>query len=190
MTFPLLFILLLCAKPIFLLLYSERWLQSVPYFQVLCLAGLAYSLQSVNNQAIAAVGKSKAMFGWTIIKRLFGIGLMICGLAFFGMDGLLAGVVVGTWFAYFVNISLVSKFIGYKWSDQLCNILPVSIASIISAIIAFGVGELLNLPLYPDGIVKLVIFVAVYLGWSILFKPEAFNYALTIIGPVFHKMKV
>ena len=36
-TFPLLFILLLLAKPIFLVLYSDRWLQSVPYFQVLCI---------------------------------------------------------------------------------------------------------------------------------------------------------
>ena len=45
-TFPLMFILLLCAKPIFVLLYSERWLASIPFFQVLCIAGLATCLQS------------------------------------------------------------------------------------------------------------------------------------------------
>ena len=50
LTFPLMFILMLCAKSIFVLLYSDRWLDSVPYFQVLCLSGLAYCLQSVNNQ--------------------------------------------------------------------------------------------------------------------------------------------
>ena len=180
-TFPLLFILLLCAKPIFLLLYSERWLQSVPYFQVLCVAGLAYSLQSVNNQAIAAVGKSKAMFGWTIVKRMIGLGLIVGGLAWFGMKGLLAGVVVGTWFAYIVNICLVSKYIGYKWSEQLLNIMPVALSSIISALIAYGISAFLKLPLYTDGVVKLVVFTIVYIGWSLLFKLESYRYTLSII---------
>ncbi len=183
-TFPLLFILLLCAKPIFLLLYSERWLQSVPYFQVLCIAGLAFSLQSVNNNSIAAVGKSRTMFYWTIIKRVVGIGLMVCGLFFGGMKGLLAGVVSGTWFAYFVNIGLVSKYIGYKWYDQLRNIMPVAVTSAVCAIIAYGVGLLLNLSMYLECIIMVVSYIVVYLGWSYIFKPEAYEYFKGIIMPM------
>lgn len=188
-TFPLMFILLLCAKPIFLLLYSDRWLSSVPYFQVLCIAGLAFSLQSVNNNAIAAVGKSKAMFFWTILKRSVGIGCIVGGLALFGMKGLLAGVVIGTWFAYFVNISQVSKYVGYNWSTQLLSILPVSVASIISAIFAYGLGELLQLSVYIDGIVKFIVYLTIYLTWSIVYKPEAYTYFLTIIEPYTKKFK-
>ena len=186
-TFPLMFILMLCAKPIFLLLYSDRWLPSVPYFQVLCIAGLAYSLQSVNNNAIAAVGKSKEMFVWTIIKRSVGIGLLVGGLLLFGMKGLLSAVLISTWFSYFVNICQVSKYVGYKWSTQLLNILPVTVASGVSTIVAFGVGYLLNLPVYPDGIVKFVIYTTVYMGWSLIFKPEAYTYFLTIINPLLKK---
>ncbi len=181
LTFPLMFILLLCAKPIFVLLYSDRWLLSVPYFQVLCIAGLAYCLQSINNQSIAAVGESRVMFIWTVIKRAVGIGFMIIGLVFWGMKGLLIGVVLNSWFSYFVNISLVSKYIGYKWTDQLLSILPVAIASIVSAAAAYFVGRMLNLSMYPDGIVKLVVYVMIYMGWSLIFRPEAYNYFLTII---------
>ena len=68
-TFPLLFVLLLLAKPIFIILYSERWLASIPYFQALCIAGMGTCLTAVNTQAIAAIGKSKVMFTWTIVKR-------------------------------------------------------------------------------------------------------------------------
>lgn len=188
-TFPLMFILLLCAKPIFVLLYSDRWLHSVPYFQVLCLAGLAFCLQSVNNQSIAAVGKSRAMFTWTIVKRMTGISGIVAGLTLFGMKGLLAGVVFGTWFAYLVNISLVSKYIGYKWSEQLLNIAPVAIASVVAAIIAYVVGTMLSLSLYPDGIVKALVYASIYLGWSFLFKPEAFLYTESIITPMLTKIK-
>lgn len=180
-TWPLMFILLLCAKPIFLLLYSERWLPSVPFFQVLCISGLAYCLQSVNNQSIAAIGESRTMFIWTVVKRTVGIVGIVAGLAFFGMKGLLAGVVLGTWFAYFVNIGLVSKYIGYKWTEQLHNIAPVAIVSAMSALVAYGIGLLLNLPMYPDAFVKLLVYAVVYLGWSFLFKPEAYEYFQGII---------
>lgn len=187
--FPMMFIFLLCAKPIFLLLYSDRWLPSVPYFQALCIAGLAACLQSVNNNAIAAVGKSKAMFVWTVVKRLVGIGLLIGGLLWFGMKGLLVSVVISTWFAYFVNISQVSKYVGYKWNTQLLNIFPVTVASIVSAVVAYGVGELLHMSVYPDGIVKLAVCLIVYMAWSFIFKPEAYTYFLTITKPVLNKFK-
>lgn len=188
-TWPLMFILLLCAKPIFVLLYSDRWLPSVPYFQVLCIAGLAYCLQSVNNQAIAAIGKSKQLFFWTIIKRLLGIGMIVGGLLFFGMKGLLIGAVLNTWLAYFVNISLVSIYIGYKWSDQLLNILPVAIASIFSAIVSYLSVHFLNLPLYLDGIAKITVYAILYIGWSVLFKPEAYQYFRSVIVPLIDNFK-
>lgn len=180
-TFPLMFILILTAKPLFVLLYSDRWLQSVPYFQILCLAGMANCLISVNLQTISAIGKSKTMFVWTVIKRVIGIGLVVCGLLWFGMKGLLSGAVLNTWFSFLVNIWLVSKYIGYKWTRQLLDLLPVMIASVIATAISYGVGYMLNLSLYPDGIVKAVIYLMVYLGWSFIFKPEAFTYTLTII---------
>ena len=185
LTFPLMFILILCAKPIFVLLYSDRWLNSVPYFQMLCLSGLALCLQAVNNHSVAAVGQSRAMFIWTVIKRAVGIGIILVGLVLFGMKGLLVGMVLSSWFSYLVNISLVSKFVGYKWSDQLLSIMPVLIASVVSAVAAFLVGYFLNLSMYPDGIVKFVVYVIIYLGWSLIFKPEAYNYFLTIIPSKF-----
>ena len=188
-TFPLMFILLLCAKPIFVLLYSERWLPSVPYFQVLCIAGLAFCLQSVNYQSIAAIGKSKVMFLWTIFKRTGGIGMIVCGLICWGMNGLLIGVVLGTWFAYFVNIFLVSKYIGYKWWSQLHDLSSILLVSAISAFVAFGLGNFLNLSVYPDGIIKLLIFALLYLGWSFIFKPEACKYFMTILKFLSNRLK-
>lgn len=189
LTFPLMFILLLCAKPIFVLLYSDRWLQSVPYFQVLCIAGLAYCLQSVNLQTISAIGKSKTMFLWTLLKRTIGIGFVVGGLVLWGMKGLLVGMVLNTWFSYFVNIGLVSKHIGYKWWRQLLDLMPVTIASIIAAVISYGCGYLLKLDLYPDGIVKILVYAAIYLGWSFIAKPEAFVYFKSIIDPMMSRFR-
>ena len=181
-TFPVMFILMLTAKPIFVLLYSEKWLQSVPYFQVLCLIGLSECLQSVNTQPIAAIGKSALMFRWTLIKRGVGLFFVIGGLLFFQMKGLLVGVVIFNWFCYAVNIGLVSKYIGYNWKSQIMDLLPVTGAAVFSAIVSFVFGYYLHFPLYLDGVVKLLVYVFLYLGWAILFKPEAFTYTLSIVS--------
>ena len=188
-TFPLMFILLLCAKPLFVLLYSDRWLQSVPYFQVLCLAGMAGCLQAANLMAISAIGKSKTMFIWTLLKRVIGIGAVVLGMAFFGMKGLLAGVIFNSWFSYFVNIGLVSKHIGYKNWRQILDLLPVAITSLIAAVVSYGVGYLLHLSMYLDGLVKAGVYVVIYLSWSFIFKPEAYTYFLTIIPERFKLIK-
>ena len=180
-TFPMMFVLLLCAKPIFVLLYSDRWLNSIPYFQVLCIAGLAGCLQSVNFQAISAIGKSKLMFIWTVVKRVVGIGFIIVGLYFWGMNGLLVGVVLNFWFSYFVNISLVSKHIGYKWTQQIKDLLPVAIASSLIALFCGFLGHFVHLDMYLDGVLKLIVYVALYVGWSLVAKPEAFQYFVTLI---------
>lgn len=188
-SFPILFILLLTAKPLFVILYSERWLQSVPYFQVLCIAGLAGCLQAVNYQSISAIGKSKTMFIWTVVKRVVGISAVVLGLMFWGMKGLLAGVVFNYWFSYFVNISLVSKHIGYKWNQQIKDLLPIGIVSVVIAAICYFVGNLLHLGMYTDGGVKLIIYLVLYLGWSFVFKPEAYKFFISVIPDKFNFIK-
>lgn len=180
-TFPMMFILMLTAKPLFILLYSDRWIQSIPYFQVLCFAGLAACLQAVNLQTISAIGKSKTMLVWTIVKRVIGLCAMVGGLLVFGMKGLLVGVIINAWFSYFVNISLVSKHIGYNWTQQLLDILPVASVSVLAAGMAFFSIHFLHLNMYIDGVLKLFVYLLVYIGWSLIFKPDSYTYFMSII---------
>lgn len=187
LTFPMMFILILCAKPIFILLFSDRWLESVPYFQILCVAGLAICLQAVNAMSITAIGKSRLMFYWTVVKRIIGTGFVIIGLFYYGIMGLLVGAVLNQWFSYFVNIGLVSKCIGYKWWKQLWDILPMGLVSVVAAIISYYVVFLCHLPLYSDGFLKFFVYLVVYIGWSLMVKPEAYCFTKNIITPMISK---
>ena len=186
-SFPLMFILLLTAKPLFVLLYSDRWLQSVPYFQVLCFAGLAVCLQSVNLQTISAIGKSKVMFVWVLVKRGVGLSAIVGGLFLFGMKGLLAGAVLNSWFSLFVNMWLVSVHVGYRMKRQILDVLPILLASSLIALISYGVGDLLHKNMYLDGIIKFCVYLILYLGWSFVFKPESFKYTKGIMESLLKK---
>ena len=186
-TFPLLFILLLAAKPMFVILYSEKWLPSVPYFQVLCIGGLAQCLQSVNFQTISAIGKSKTVFIWTMIKRGVGIGFIVGGLALWGMRGILCGAVLNAWFSYFVNMGLVSKYIGYRWYMQLRDLAPTFFAAIVFGIIAYIVSSFFSIGMYAEGLLKVLIFALLYFCWTLVFKPKAFVYTRSVLMPILSK---
>lgn len=183
-TMPLMMLLCLVAKPLFVLLYSDKWLPSVPYFQILCIAGLVVCLQSVNNQSLAAIGKSKLMFKWTLVKKIIGITLIVSGILIGGIYGLLIAMVIDNWIIYFINAYNVSKHIGYHIKEQFLNLLPVFLASVLSFVIAFICGYLLHLSLYLDGLIKLFVFVLCYVGWVVISKPEAFLYSMSIIKDI------
>lgn len=182
LTVPMLCLLMLIAKPLFILLFSERWLPAVPYFQLLCIGGMADCLLSVNQQTIAAIGKSKVFFTWSVVKQCVAIGLQVIGIIFWGIWGLLAGKVLASWFSYFVNISLVSKHVGYKHYQQLKDLSPTFIVSIIAFVVCYVLVSHLSLGLYADGIVKVILYIVIYMGWSFIFKPDSYTYTLSVVG--------
>lgn len=182
-TFPLMFVLILVAKPVFVLLYSDRWLPSVPYFQILCLAGIAVCLQSVNLQAISAIGKSRTVFSWTLIKRTIGLIFVIGGLWVWGIKGLLCGMVLSSWMMYLINAYLVSVHIGYKMRQQMLDLAPILLLSVI----AFAVGMfsyMFGLGLYFKGVIAFVLFVIVYWGISRMSRMRSYNDLVDIL-PLF-----
>lgn len=187
-TVPMLLILIVLAKPLFIILYSEKWLPSVPYFQMLCIGGMATCLQAVNTQPIAAIGESKVMFKWSVFKRSIGIIIQFILLVFFGMKGLLIGIVISTWLAYLVNISLVSKYVGYKYYRQLLDLLPIFAVAGLTSIAGYICGIYLNFGLYVNALIQFTIIFILYGGWSLIFKPAPFIYAISIIHSLKNKI--
>lgn len=187
MTFPLMLLLVLVAKPVFVLLYSEKWIPAVPFFQILCVAGLAICLQAVNSQAIAAVGKSKAMFSWSVVKQFTGLGFMLVGFFMFGMKGLLIGMVMKSWLIFLINASLVSYFIGYKLVRQLLDLLPVLLLALVSFLGTYYIASFIECSMYINALTRIVVFVVIYFVGSVITKLYAFSLCKDLLSPYLNK---
>jgi O-antigen/teichoic acid export membrane protein len=175
---PLMGFLIIVAQPLILLLFSDKWLASVPYFQILCFSGLVNCLQSVNYQLYVAVGYSKSMFKWTIIKNIVGIIFILLG-GFWGVNGILWGMVLGFWFSYIVNAILAGRVTGYSIGKQLYELLPVAIITILSCIVAYFVGGMLpsSLHCFFSILIQGVVFLIIYLiGVASLRVPAYYVY--------------
>ena len=178
-------LMIVVAKPLILLVYGENWLDCVPYFQILCTAGLAVCLQGSANNSIAAIGKSSVFFKWTIVKRSVTIILCVVGIWIGGMHGMLWMSVLGAWVVYVINAYLVDKYIGYRFIDQFKDILPFIVLATLDAILVYYIGSYMCLNIFVVAIIQCVLYISVYLVISWLFKFESFVYIENVLKKKF-----
>ncbi len=188
-TFPLMYLLILEAKEIFILLYSDKWIDSVPYFQILCFAGAAQCLQAANLQPINAIGKSKTTFTWNLLKRFIGINMVIGGFIFYDIEGLLIGMVCNSWMLYLINACMVSKYIGYSLSSQFKDLFPILFVSLISLYLTYIINNQFSFTLYVNGIIKLIVFCSIYYLSVRTFKLKAYDSFMALLPIVITKIK-
>lgn len=129
------------------------------------------------------------MFVWSLVKQGVGLGFMLLGLYFWGIWGLLVGMVMKSYLIYFVNAALVSYYIGYKLRVQLFDVLPILILSIFSFVCAYIVTLFSGLGMYSNALVSVAIYAVIYYWGSKLFKLESFGLVLDLTKSYFRKFK-
>lgn len=131
---PMLVIAAVLAEPLFQVLFGEKWIPAVPYFQILCLASIFTPLTEYNLNILAVKGRSDIHLRLEIIKKTFlVIGVVICiplGVMALVVFRLIYSIVV-----YFLNSSYSGRFIGYSTMSQLKDITPILLLSFITAIV-------------------------------------------------------
>lgn len=83
---------------------GHKWLPAVPVLQLLCLAGVAQSVQTLNWSVLQAVGDSGRLLRFMTLSTLLTVGAFVAGLRWgvVGVAGLYAAarVVVGVLYAW------------------------------------------------------------------------------------------
>ncbi|MEA5127266.1 MAG: lipopolysaccharide biosynthesis protein [Proteiniphilum sp.] len=120
------------AKPMILILIGEKWLPAVTYLQIMCFAGMLYPLHAINLNILQVKGRSNLFLKLEIYKKILAIIPITLGI-FFGIEYLLLGSVFNSFIAFFLNSYYSSTLIDYFPSQQIKDILPAFVISIITA---------------------------------------------------------
>lgn len=133
---PVLLIGAAIAEPLFNFLFTEKWLPAVPYFQILCLGGLLLPLHSYNLTLLNIYGRSDLFLKLEILKKILIVGSILLIIPF-GIYGLLWGQVVFSMVAYFINAYYTQKFISYPLNNQLYDVFPIYLITLLSALMVW-----------------------------------------------------
>lgn len=174
---PVLSIMIVVATPLISLFYSEKWLEAVPYFQVLALTGILYPIHSYNLNVLKVKGRSDLFLILEIIKKVLIVIVLIVSLKY-GIMGLIWGQVISSFLAFFINTYYTGKFLKYGSVQQIFDLLPTLL---ISSTLAFLMYEFRKyfLMSYIDIVQILIItfiYSFLYLSIALAFKFEEFKY--------------
>lgn len=162
-TFPLMIGLIFIAEPLIILVFGEKWIQSIPYFQLLSLAGLLFPLQSINLNVLQVKGRSDLFLKLEVIKKIISVTIIIIILWIGGgVLDLIWALVLNSVISYFINSYYSSNLLSYSMKSQLKDILPSLIMSFLMGFIVYIVSEVLeSYKILPIAELPLLIFVGI-----------------------------
>ena len=184
---PMLFGLAAVAEPLVEFALTEKWLPCVPYLQILCINCVLTPLHTANTQAILALGRSDIALKLNIAKKGFGFLMVLLFTRISVIAMAWAGVATGV-FSLLLNILPNRRLLNYGYIEQLRDVLPSWLMSGAMLVLVRQVARL-NLPVFPELIVMVLVGMAAYVLMSAVFRVESFGYILSIAGSVLKKRK-
>lgn len=187
---PLMILLAIIAQPLLIFLYSMKWVEAVPYFQFLCLGfGILLIVHQCSLTALKAVGHSDYVLRLEIIKKIIGITLLILGINYLGIWGVMTALAINSIIELFLNGYYLKKSIGYGSIGQIRDILPSFVISILCALPTYYLSVILFVNTLPfvNVVISAIVYATLYILLSYLFKVDALRMVKSIITGFLHK---
>lgn len=183
--FPLQTFLIAVAEPLFVFIFSDKWLDSVPFFRVLCVYSMFVSLNAINTNIYKALGKSNYYFWVQLVKKLISLGLLVFGLQY-GVMGVTWSVSISgiIWWLFAATVN--TKLLGYGLVSQIKDTIgQFGIALSLGSILFFILNSLDTYPIIKL-LLSILLFLPSYLVITKFCKIEGFG---IIVNEVLSKFK-
>ncbi|MBR3683785.1 MAG: lipopolysaccharide biosynthesis protein [Lachnospiraceae bacterium] len=177
--FPLLGGLAAVAEPLTMLLLTEKWQGSIIFMQLICIYSALHTVTEANLQSMSAMGRSDTILKLEFIKKPVGILMVLLAVQH---SVLAVGISLPLYsvFSMTVNMMPNRKIIDYKYGEQIKDLLPATILTLVMFVVTYGITFLeisywIMLPL------QIIVGIIIYVGLSVLTKNETFYYLIDFV---------
>lgn len=183
--FPIMAGLIGVAEVLVRVLLTEKWLQCVPFLQILCIFYATLPLQSINWQMLKSVGRSDLCLKLEIIKKILGF-ILVLSTMFISVEALTWSTAVFAIISMIINMAPNKKIIGYSMKEQFADIFPNFLLSLVMGLFVWELGRL---TIFPDIILLVIQFFAgvlFYLAVSYILKMDSLITLMNFIKERIH----
>lgn len=169
----------IAAPSLISLLLGDQWLPAVPYFQAFCIIYAFLPIHSTNLQAINALGRSDWFLKLEIIKKSYGLlVLLFTAFVIKDIDAICIGLIATNIISTFVNAYPNRKLLHYPYKEQLLDLLPIIFCTSMSAF----AGTVAPIAFFPEAhplfcaILQFLIMGGAFILLSCLFKVDTLQF--------------
>jgi len=188
MTFPIMFGMAVLARPLVVVLITEKWLPCVVLLQILCFYTMWVPIHSLNMNLLKLSGRTDLFLRIEIIKKIVGVVVLLITLPF-GVKWMCIGYVFTAFVFLFINTYYTGKMINVGFIRQMLDMMPTLLYCIGMSAVVMLVSHFM-----PNDWSKLIVGVVVgalfYYGISVATKSRDLAYAKLLLREnVFSKFK-
>ena len=127
------------AKPMFEVLLGERWLPTVPYFEVIALAGIFYPLAMVAYNVLKVQSNGAIIFRLELLKKAIMTAILALTIPHSTM-AIAYGLVAMTAVEFIVNFAATRRYTSLSWWQMTKAIVPSFALTAVMYVAAKAVG--------------------------------------------------
>ena len=172
------------AKPMFEVLLGERWLPTVPYFEVIALAGIFYPLAMVAYNVLKVQSNGAIIFRLELLKKAIMTAILALTIPHSTM-AIAYGLVAMTAVEFIVNFAATRRYTSLSWWKMTKAIVPSFALTAVMYVVAKAVGYFATdfAPIWVL-LAQIGAGVAVYAIGAWMCRMEAFKEFINIIRGV------
>ena len=177
--FPLMVALALLARPLIVLMITEKWLPCAEYLQLLCFAFMLYPIHALNLNLLQVKGRSDLFLRLEVIKKIQMLLLLIIAVPF-GIRAICIGGIIASLSSWLLNTYYTEKLIKIGFLKQVINLLPIMGYTTVMGVCIYLVR--LNVGNYKDEFLwGTLIGITSYLIVTICFQAKELKYVFKLI---------
>lgn len=184
---PFMTLIALQAKPIVLVLLTDKWVLLIPLLQWMVLSRIFMPLSVINMNLLNAIGRSDLFLKVDLSKFPITVIAMIITIPL-GVKAIVIGHLVTAFLCYLVNAYLPGKFYGYGALQQLRDMLPILGATVVMSICVIASSYLVD-HLLVQLFVGSAVGVVSYSLFCIIFKIKEYTEIKQLLQKLFANTK-
>lgn len=132
--FPVMTGLALTADSVVFALLGNKWMETAPLLQILCLIGALVPIRNQCSNALKAIGQLNTIIKIQVFGRLFSLlGIIITYSV--GVEAMIWGETVAMTLLILAFLTAVSRHLTLSLSGQLSSLVPYALSSMIMAVV-------------------------------------------------------
>ena len=171
--FPVMIGLSAVAHDLFEVVLGEKWMPTVPYFEVVCLAGLFYPIGVVAYNVMKVKSDGKIIYRSEILKKVLMTVIFALTIPW-SVQAVIWGLVLISFTEMAVNIICSSRFTTLKFGALWRTIRPIAAATLLMYAAVRGIALLPIEQTFLHLLLQICGGAFCYLLTSVLFRMEAF----------------
>lgn len=169
------------AEPLVRLLLTDKWLACVFFLQCACIKFAFWPIQTANMQVLKGMGHGTVLLRIEIIKKaVCVVGFCIAAFAFRSLKAVVIFDAVTTLLSVLISTLPNSRFIQYTFKDQILDIMPSVLLSIVMGAVILFVGKFGFGPVCTM-LLQAALGALLYFALAWAFKLESFRYLIKAI---------